>query len=342
MKKCNVIGLDLAKNVIQVCKISADGELIYNKAVSPKKLRELLVKEKNSIVALEGCGSCHYWGRYAQTNGHDVRIISPKKVKAFLQGQKTDANDALAIAVASVQVGMIFNQLKNEEQQTMQTIEKSRKFLDKSVTALSNHIRAFMYEYGITSPQGKKGLRETVALVMDKEDQRLPTNLQVILTLLWERYKTTLEQLKANEDVRNSLVKQIEPCRRLLDLESVGPVGASMLYASLGNGKGFKKGRDASVYVGTTPKQHSSGGKVYMIGINKGGGDKALRAVLYQGAFSVIYKLPKEPRTKKQAWLIQLVARVGVKRAAIALANKTVRTAWALLVSGEKYKVELA
>jgi len=341
MKKCNVIGLDLAKNVIQVCKISADGELIYNKAVSPKKLRELLAKEKASIVALEGCGSCHYWGRFAQQYEHDVRIISPKKVKAFLQGQKTDANDALAIAVASIQVGMIFSQLKSEEQQIIQTVEKTRKFLDKSVTALSNHIRAFMYEYGITSPQGKKGLRETVTLVVSDEDHRLPANLQGMLALLWERYKITLDHLTANEKIRESLVNSIEPCRRLLDLESVGPVGAARLYAALGNGKTFQKGRDASVYIGVTPKQHSSGGNVYMRGINKGGGDKELRAVLFQGAFSVIYKLPMQARTKKQAWLINLVARVGVKRAAIALANKTVRTAWALLVSGEKYKAEL-
>ena len=341
MKKCNVIGLDLAKNVIQVCKISSDGELIYNKAVSPNKLRSLLVKEKSSIVALEGCGSCHYWGRLAQQYGHDVRIISPKKVKAFLQGQKTDANDALAIAVASIQVGMIFSQLKSEEQQIIQTVEKTRKFLDKSLTALSNHIRAFMYEYGITSPIGKKGLRETVTLVLSDDDDRLPANLQGILTLLWERYKVTLEHLTANEKIREALVNSIEPCRRLLDLESVGPVGAARLYAAIGNGKTFKKGRDASVYIGVTPKQHSSGGNVYMRGINKGGGDKELRAVLYQGAFSVIYKLPPQARTKKQAWLMNLVTRVGVKRAAIALANKTVRTAWALLVSGEKYRAEL-
>jgi len=341
MMKCNVIGLDLAKNVIQVCKISTDGVLIYNKAVSPRKLRELLAKEKIAIIALEGCGSCHYWGRLAQQHGHDVRIISPKKVKAFLQGQKTDANDAFAIAIASIQLGMVFSQLKSEEQQMVQTLEKSRKFLEKSVTSLSNHIRALMYEYGITSPQGKKGLRETVAMVMDGEDKRLPVSLQGTLEILWERYKKTLEQLKSSEQSREALVKQLEPCKRLLDLEGVGPVCAARLYASLGDGGNFKKGRDASVYVGVTPKQHSSGGKVYMRGINKGGGDKELRAALYQGAFSVIYKLPAQARTKKQAWLINLVARVGVKRASIALANKTVRTAWALLVSGEKYKVAL-
>jgi len=122
-------------------------------------------------------------------------------------------------------------------------------------------------------------------------------------------------------------------------LEGVGPVCASLLYASLGNGKNFKNGRDASVYAGLTPKQHSSGGKTYMMGIDKKGGDKALRAALFQGTFSVIHKLPDEPKTTKQAWLISLVARVGIKRACIALANKTVRTAWALLATGQTYKV---
>lgn len=338
MKKCNVIGVDLAKNVIQICKISADGELVFNKAVTPKGFNKMLATEKESIIAMEGCGGSHYWGRKAQHYGHDVRMISPKKIKAFLQGQKTDANDALAIAIASTQIGMVFGHIKSEEQQSLQTLEKSRKFLDKELTALSNHIRAYLYEYGILSPQGKKGLRETVAVVLDEMDARLPVSLKGLLRTLWDRYQLTLAQLSSAEKARAALVKQLEPCKRLLDLEGVGPVCAARLYASLGDGRDFKKGRDASVYVGLTPKQHSSGGKTFMVGINKSGGDKELRAALYQGAFSVIHKLPLEPRTTKQAWLINLVARVGVKRASIALANKTVRTAWALLVSGEKYQ----
>ncbi len=338
MKKCTVIGIDLAKNIIQICKISADGELICNKAVSPNRLRKILATEKLSIVAMEGCGSSHYWGRLAESYGHEVRTISPKKIKAFLQGQKTDANDALAIAIAAVQTGMVFSHVKSVEQQSLQTLEKSRKFLDKEVTALGNHIRAYMYEYGITSPKGKKGLREVVAMVLDEVDQRLPTSLKGLLRILWERYRLTVDQLKKATKAREALVKQLEPCRRLLDLEGVGPVCAARLYASLGNGRDFKKGRHASVYIGLTPKQHSSGGKTYMIGIDKNGGDKELRAALFQGAFSVVNKLPAVPRTTKQVWLKQLVERVGLKRASIALANKTVRTAWALLVSGEKYR----
>lgn len=111
MKNPNVIGIDLAKNVIQVCKVSEHGELTSNKAISPKKLKELLAKSIPSIVAMEGCSSCHYWGRLAQQYGHDVRVIAPKKVKAFLQGQKTDANDALAIAMASIHFGMCNGQV---------------------------------------------------------------------------------------------------------------------------------------------------------------------------------------------------------------------------------------
>jgi transposase len=141
MKNSNVVGIDLAKHVIQVCKIDKHGELISNKAISPSKLKELLAKTVPSIVAMEGCGACHYWARLAQKHGHDVRVISPKKVKGFLQGHKTDANDALAIAIASIQLGMRFSQIKTEEQQSLQTLETSRKFLDKELVALNNHIQ---------------------------------------------------------------------------------------------------------------------------------------------------------------------------------------------------------
>ncbi len=338
MINSNVIGIDLAKNVIQVCKVDKQGEIISNKAMSPRKLKELLAKSSPSIVAMEGCGGSHYWARLARSYGHDARIISPKKVKAFLQGHKTDANDALAIAVAATQFGMVFSQVKEEQQQVLQTLETSRKFLDKELTALGNHIRAYLYEYGITTNKGQKSLREKIIIILDDADMSLPQCLKRTLRVLWERYKITMEQLKEAEKARTALVKQLDPCKRLQDLESVGPVCAALLYASIGDGKGFKNGRQASVYIGLTPKQYSSGGKTYLMGIDKRGGDKALRAALYQGAFSVIHKLPDEPKTIKQAWLLALVQRAGVKRACIALANKTVRTAWALLATGKKYE----
>ena len=216
MRNSNVIGIDLAKDVIQVCKIDKHGELISNKAISPSKLKELLAKTVPSIVAMEGCGACHYWSRLAQKQGHDVRVISPKKVKGFLQGHKTDANDALAIAIASIQIGMKFSQIKTEEQQSLQTLETSRKFLGKELVALNNHIRAYLYEYGITSRRGRKSLRETMAIVLDDLDTRLPTCLKNTLGLLWERYKLTVEQLTEAEKYKAHLVNQLEPCQRLI------------------------------------------------------------------------------------------------------------------------------
>jgi transposase len=338
MNNSNVIGIDLAKNVIQVCKIDKHGELTSNKAISPSKLKELLANSIPSIVAMEGCGACHYWARLARNYGHDVRIISPRKVKAFLQGHKTDANDALAVAIAATQFGMVFSQIKTEEQQSLQTLETSRKFLDKELTALNNHLRAYLYEYGITMNRGQKSLRATIVIVLDDLDTRLPQCLKNTLKTLWERYQLTVVQLKETEKYRAALVKQLAPCKRLMELEGIGEVCAAMLYASIGDGREFKNGRQASVYIGLTPKQYSSGGKIIMLGIDKRGGNKPLRAALYQGALSVISRLPSEPKTTKEAWLLKLVERVGVKRACIALANKTVRTAWALLATGKSYE----
>jgi transposase len=245
MNNVNVISIDLAKNVIQVCKISQHGELLSNKAISRQKLKELLANASPSIVAMEGCGSCHYWGRFAKSHGHEVRIVSPKRVKGFLTGQKTDANDALAIAAAAMQPGMKFCPAKEIDQQSLQTLETSRKFLDKERTALNNHIRAFLYEYGITAGKGRKNLSTKMLTVLD-EEVRLPQSLRSTLILLWERYQLTDIQLKETQDAMSELVKPLEPCQRLMDLEGVGPVCASMLYASLGDGREFKSGRHAS------------------------------------------------------------------------------------------------
>ena len=222
MKKSNVLGIDLAKRIIQVCHIDKHGEILSNKAVSPSKLKEFLAKLSPCIVAMEGSGSSHYWARFAQGYGHDVRMISPKKVKAFLQGHKTDANDALAIAVASIQTGMRFSQIKKEDQQWLQTLETSRKYLDKERSALSNHIRAYLYEYGIVMNRGYKSLRETMLHVLDAHDTRIPACLKNTLRTLWERYQMTIEQFKETEKHKAELVKQLEPVNGSLNLKASG------------------------------------------------------------------------------------------------------------------------
>jgi transposase len=337
MLKSNIIGIDLAKNILQICHISKHGELISNKAVSRQKLKQILANQQPAVVAIEGCGSSHYWGRYAEEFGHDVRIISPKKVKGFLQGHKTDANDALAIANASLQIGLKTSKPKNEEQQTLQTLETSRLFLSRSITSLGNHLRALLYEYGIVSTVGVKGLTKAVLETLD-EASLLPACLRSTVNQLWMTYLSLKTELTQLIKTKNGLVRQLQPCKALMDLEGVAEICASMLYSSIGDGKQFKSGREASAFIGLTPKQHSSGGKVFMTGIDRAGGIKELRSALYQGALSYICRLPDEPKTAKQAWLIKLVQRAGIKRSCIALANKTVRTAWAMLRYENQYK----
>ncbi|ABM04822.1 transposase IS116/IS110/IS902 family protein [Psychromonas ingrahamii 37] len=337
MLQSNIIGIDLAKNILQICHISKHGELISNKAVSRQKLKQILANQQPAVVAIEGCGSSHYWGRYAEEFGHDVRIISPKKVKGFLQGHKTDANDALAIANASLQIGLKTSKPKNEEQQTLQTLETSQLFLSRGITSLSNHLRALLYEYGIVSTVGVKGLTKAVLETLD-EASLLPECLRSTVNQLWIIYLNLKTELAQLIKTKNGLVRQLQPCKALMGLESVAEVCAGMLYSSIGDGKQFKNGREASAFIGLTPKQHSSGGKVFMTGIDRAGGIKELRSALYQGALSYICRLADEPKTAKQAWLIKLVQRAGIKRSCIALANKTVRTAWAMLRYENKYK----
>lgn len=338
MNNRNVIAIDLAKIVFQVCRATTSGKTLSNKPVSRSKLKELLVNSKPSVVAFEACGSAHYWGRFAQDCGHTIRMLPPKAVKAFRQGHKTDETDAQAIAIAAQQEAIKSCNLMDIEQQTLQSFETSRRYISKQCRALANHIRALVYEYGLTIPKGNSQFFKIIPDILEDAENGFPHALRIILHRLCEQLKIQQALLKDIEKEKIQLVKTIEPCQRLSALEGVGPVGSAMLYSYLGKGEMFQNGRQASTYIGVTPKQHSSGGKTVIVGINKKGGNKELRAVLYQGALSVISRLPDVPTTVKQRWLIQLVQRVGVKRACIALANKTVRTAWALLSSGEEYQ----
>lgn len=335
MIKNTVIALDLAKSIIQVAEISPDAEVRYNKAMSPDKVRKVLAKSKACIVALEGCGSAQYWARYAEECGHEVRMMSPRRVKAFIPGQKNDHNDAIGIGIASQQLGMHFCTVKTLEQQTIQSLNSSRRFLVKSETALNNHIRALIYEYGLTVPRGAKGLATRMAELLAPECQKLSPAIQTVLRTLWTQFQHTKKQLTEVTKQLDSLTLALEPCKRLQSLEGVGPKSASLLYAAIGNGKSFKNGREAAVNAGVTPKQYSSGGKSVLLGITKCG-DTSLRSTMYQGALSYITKLKDDPKTEKQKWLIDLVRRAGLRRTCIALVNKNIRTAWAML----KYKTE--
>lgn len=342
MNKLNVIAIDLAKNVFQVCKTDYFGKVIFNKPVSRKALKTLLVKEKVSVVAMESCSGTHYWARYARDLGHTVKSISPRLVKAFLQGQKTDANDALAIAVAARQPHIQLSRIITLEEQCLQSIECMRNLLVKQKVSLSNQIRTLLLELGFAIPQGDSQLEQTIPYILEDAENGLSIPFRSVLSCLWQRFLKTIEELSEVEKIQFSQTKSNSTCQRLLALEGVGPVSAIQLGIVLSDPEHYKNGREASACIGVTPVQHSSGGKENIGAISKLSGHKKLRSDLFKGAMAVIRTLEKRPcKTQKDVWLKNLVARRGKKVAAIALANKNVRTAYALIKHNKEYQPQL-
>tara|TARA_R110000782_G_scaffold191602_2_gene281418 strand:- start:7533 stop:8576 length:1044 start_codon:yes stop_codon:yes gene_type:complete len=339
MKHYNTIGVDLAKNIIQVSVVSSSNKERLNKALTRKKFSEFLAKQAPALVAFEACASAHYWGRVAIQFGHQVKIIPAKSIVPFRQGHKTDENDALAVAEAANRPNIKVAPHKGIEQQAMQSVQRSREHLVCERTALSNHLRGLIMEFSLVIPQGFAALTRCIPEVLEDGENELSDIYRPTLARLYERFCRLQDDILFVDKQIASLIKENDRCLRLTALEGVGPISSILLYSSLGSGEAFKSGREFSAYVGLTPKQFSSGGKVNIIGISKHVANKRLRAVLIQGARAYVYKL-KEPKTAKDKWLAALIERAGYGRAAVALANKNVRTAWALLSQGTVYNKE--
>ncbi|MEJ2256955.1 MAG: IS110 family transposase [Woeseiaceae bacterium] len=337
MRYSTTVGVDLAKNVIQVSVVSPRGKELLNRSFTRTKFAEFLCKQKPSLVAFESCASSHYWARTAERHGHKARIIPAKAVAPFRQGHKTDANDALAVAEAARRPKIKDAPMKTVEQQGLQSIQRARELLIQECVALSNHLRGILLEFGVTIPQGFASLLRALPDILEDGDNELPDFYRPTLHRLYGRMLDLREDIEAMTKEADLLVKAHAVCNGLTALEGVGPIGSMSLYSVLGSGEAFANGREFSAYIGLTPRQLSSGGKTNIIGISKKVGNRRLRSILIQGALAYVYKM-KEPRSAKDRWLKDLIERAGPRRAAVALANKNARTAWALVTQGTEYQ----
>lgn len=339
MTKSTVIAIDLAKNVFQVCKMTANGKVMYNKPVSRATLATLLSIEPRALVAMESCGGTHHWARYAKAQGHQVKAMSARRVKPFRQGQKTDANDAEAIAIAARQPQIKACRLQTIEGQCQQGIVRIRDLLVNQKVATVKQLRDLLLELNYPIATGDAALLRAVPEILEDSENGLSSDFRVVLNEQWMHFKALLLRL---QEVEQRLVRQAntdEICKRLQKIEGVGPVNALSLKMTLNDPQHFKSSREAAACIGVTPVQHSSGGKEKIGSITKLSGHKKLRSTLYEGAMSVIRQLSKrEARTVKEQWLKELIARRGKKVAAIALANKNVRTAYAMLKNDTDYQ----
>ena len=337
MKNHNTIGVDLAKNVIYVSVLSSRQKLLQSKEVTRSKFKQFLANQKPALVAFEACATAHYWSRFAQSHGHTTKILPALTVAPFRQGHKTDKNDALAVAEAANRPNIKEAPYKTINQQAVQSIQRSRELLVNDRTALSNHIRGILLEFGFAIRQGYSALYQHVPDILEDGENELPDSYRATLNMLYVRLRDLREDIDFMDKQIATVIKQNPACLQLTKMEGVGPIGAILLFSSLGTGEAFSNGREYSAYLGLTPKQYSSGGKTNLVGISKYVANKRLRSVLIQGARAYIHKA-KLGNTVKDQWLLALIDRAGTGKAAVALANKNVRTAWALLTQGTEYQ----
>jgi len=340
MRKNTVIGVDLAKSSFQIHEASRTGKLVGSKKLTRAKFPNYLANLPPSTVYMEACGTANFWARKARSFGHEVRLIAPQYVKPFVKRHKTDAADAAAIVEAGTRAHMNFVPIKTVAQQDIQTILRIRQRHVETKTQIMNQVRGLLGEYGIAILKGHAALKATlVALLEEVPKKEAAHDLSpIMLGELWQfqqdisaidrrvkEYDKKIETMNAGD----------ERCKRIMSLPGIGPVTAASIVSNIGNANEFQNSRQLAAWVGLTPRQHSTGGKQRILGISKAG-NKDLRTLLIHGGRAVLMNAGKKS-DRRSKWAVGLKERVGMNKAAVAMAHKNIRTVYALLKNGTEY-----
>jgi len=335
MTRITTIGLDLAKKVFHVHGVDFAGNVVVARRLKRKEVLAFFAKLTPCLVGMEACGSAHYWAREIAKLGHTVKLMPPKYVKAYVKRGKTDPGDAAAICEAVTRPTMSFVPIKAVEQQGLSMLHSARSQLVGQRMQLINAARGHPSEFGIVAARGLLGFAELAAIVRDESDRRLPATARAALMVLVRQIEAISTEIASLDRVLMKENKASELGPRLETIPSVGPVIASAFRARVNDAKLFENGRHLSAWIGLVPENDSTGGKVKQKGLSKKG-DRYLRSLLVNGAMSVVRQAQKRP--DKHPWVAKLLGRMSAKQAAIAIANKTARVAWAIMVHGGVYE----
>lgn len=328
------IGLDLAKNVFQVHGVNERGKAVLRKQLKRDQVAPFFANLPPCLIGIEACASAHHWARKLQALGHTVRLMAPQFVKPYVKSNKNDAADAEAICEAVSRPSMRFVPIKNVEQQSVLSLHRVRQGFVKARTAQANQIRGLLGEYGLVVPQGIAYIAQRVPPLIEDAENELPGTFRLLIQRLLDHLKALQQQVDEIETQIKAWHRGSEASQRLEKVPGIGPLTASALVASIGDAKNFDNGRQFAAWLGVVPRQHSSGGKPTLLGMSKRG-DAYLRTMLIHGARSVIYRATQ--KADPDSWLVKLTTRRNKNVAAVAMANKTARTVWALLAHGREF-----
>jgi transposase len=334
MSEISIVGLDLAKNVFQVHGVDASGGVVLRRQLRRGAVEKFFAQVSPCTVGVEACGSAHHWARVVGRYGHQVRLMPPAYVKPYVKRNKNDGRDAEAICEAVSRPTMRFVPVKSVEQQATRTVHTARALLVRQRTMIANSLRAALSELGIVAAQGIEGLRELIAR-LEAPNEEVPEIMRGALLLLAKHWQALDADERTLEQQIAKAARSDREARRLMEVPGVGPIIASTVLAKVPDAKVFRSGRDFAAWIGLTGRDHGTGGKHRPGRISKQG-DRMLRALLISGASA--YLRHQRTRGVSDPWLRDLLARRPYKVVMVALAAKTARIIWAMLVKGEPYR----
>jgi transposase len=334
--KLKRIGIDLAKQVFQIHGVDSHEQVACRKQLKRSQMLDFFRQLEPCLVAMEACGSAHYWARELRALGHEVRLIAPQFVKPYVKSGKNDANDAEAICEAASRPNMRYVEVKSAEQQAGQALHRIRSRLIRARTALVNEIRGLLGEFGlIEARHGVAATRRLAQSVLEDVESRLPGRMRELLAELQGELGEHDERLSRLDGMIQRQAREDERVERLMQVEGIGPITATALVSAVGGARQFSSARQFAAWLGLVPRQHSSGGKARLGSISKRG-DPYLRTLLVHGARAVL-KHCLDKADRRSEWLQRLLCRRNKNVATVALANKNARIVWAILSRTETY-----
>jgi len=334
------IGIDIGKNTFHLVGLDQRGNIVLQLKTSRAQLERRLANVPRCLIGLEACSGAHHIGRQIEALGHDVRLIPAQYVKPFLKGHKNDYRDAEAIAEAVQRPTMRFVRIKTPDQMDLLALHRVRARFVGQRTGVINQIRGFLIERGITVRQGPAPLRRALPELLGSNAATLsPRMVQIITDLAadWRRLDERIASISAEIE---ALAGEDSGCQRLMTVPAIGPIISSAVVAAIGNGSGFKQGRDFGAWLGLVPKQESTGDRTILGKISKRG-NKYLRTLFVQAAHVILARRPRVAMSGLWPWIEQASKRMHRNMLAIALANKLARIAWAVLARGRDYQARV-